>query len=64
MTPEEQERMQFLCERIAKEQDQKKFVKLVRELNDLLDCKTQRLEIPARTQSRATLTQGPSQSTE
>lgn len=37
MTPEEQERTKSLCERIAKEQDQEKFLKLVQELNDLLD---------------------------
>lgn len=44
MTPEERERMHVLCERIAKEQDHTKFVKLVQELNDLLDHKEQRLE--------------------
>jgi hypothetical protein len=64
MTPEEQAHMQFLCERIAKEQDQKQFVKLVQELNDLLDRKTQRLDIPARTRPRTTPAQGASQSTE
>lgn len=66
MTPDEQERMQFLCERIAKEQDQRKFVKLVQELNDLLDRKTQRLDLPARTRPRTTpcQAQGVSQSTE
>jgi hypothetical protein len=37
MTTDEQERMQILCERIAKEQDQEEFVKLVQELNALLD---------------------------
>lgn len=44
MTPEERERMNVLCERIAKEQDHDKFVKLVQELNDLLEHKEQRLE--------------------
>lgn len=44
MTPDERERMHILCERIAKEQDHEKFVQLVRELNDLLDHKEQRLE--------------------
>lgn len=44
MTPDERERMQILCERIAKEQNHDKFVKLVQELNDLLDHKEQRLE--------------------
>ena len=46
MTPDERERMHILCERIAKEQDHEKFVQLVRELNDLLDHKEQRLESP------------------
>jgi len=66
MTPDEQARMQFLCETIAKEQDQKLFVKLVQELNDLLDRKTQRLDIPARTPPRTapSQAQGVSQSTE
>ena len=44
MTPDERERMHILCEWIAKEQDHDKFVKLVQELNDLLDHKGQRLE--------------------
>ncbi len=48
MTPEERERMNLLCELIAKEQDHQKFVKLVQELNDLLDHKESRLEDPAR----------------
>lgn len=48
MTPEERERMHELCERIAKEQNHEKFVKLVQELNDLLDHKEQRLEDPSK----------------
>jgi len=44
MTPDEKERMLVLCERIAKEQNHDKFVKLVQELNDLLEHKEQRLE--------------------
>jgi hypothetical protein len=44
VTPDERERMHTLCERIAKEQDQKKFSELVSQLNDLLDDKGQRLE--------------------
>jgi hypothetical protein len=48
MTPDERERMNILCERIAKEQDHTKFVKLVQELNDLLDHKEQRLEDPSK----------------
>jgi len=47
MTPDERERMHILCERIAKEQDHKKFIRLVQELNDLLDHKGRRLEHPA-----------------
>jgi Skp family chaperone for outer membrane proteins len=53
MTPEEQERTKSLCERIAKEQDQEKFLKLVQELNDLLDRnndrKNQRLDSSVKT---------------
>jgi len=47
MTPDERERMNDLCQHIAKEQDHDKFVKLVQELNDLLDHKEQRLDIPS-----------------
>jgi len=46
MTPDERERMNDLCEHIAKEQDHDRFVKLVQELNDLLDHKEQRLDTP------------------
>jgi len=48
MTPEERERMQFLCEQIAKEEDPEKFTRLVQELNDLLEHKVKRFERPAR----------------
>lgn len=48
MTPDERERMQLLCEQIAKEEDPEKFTKLVQELNDLLEHKVQRLERPPR----------------
>jgi hypothetical protein len=48
MTPEERERMHALCERIAKEQNHEKFVKLVQELNDLLEHKEERLEDPSK----------------
>jgi hypothetical protein len=44
MTPEERERMDSLCRRIATEQDRDVFTELVRELNDLLSVKDQRLE--------------------
>jgi hypothetical protein len=63
MTPDEQERTKSLCERIAKEQDQEKFLKLVQELNDLLDRRNERLNPPAK-RSPGTPAQGPSQSTE
>jgi hypothetical protein len=43
MTPDERERMAILCERIAKEQDPKKFDELIRDLNDLLELKHQRI---------------------
>lgn len=64
MTPEEQARTKSLCERIAKEQDQEKFLKLVQELNDLLDRRNTRLGPPAKRRSPGTSAQGPSQSTE
>ena len=44
MTPDERARMNVLCELIAKEQDHEKFVKLIQELNELLDRKETRLE--------------------
>jgi|HubBroStandDraft_1064217.scaffolds.fasta_scaffold05850_7 hypothetical protein len=44
MTPNERERMAILCERIAKEQNLAKFKQYVRELNELLGRKEQRLE--------------------
>ncbi|MGP0017628.1 MAG: hypothetical protein ACLPHP_03585 [Candidatus Sulfotelmatobacter sp.] len=44
MTPDEREKMAILCERIAKEQDRATFKKLVKELNDLLRRKAQRLQ--------------------
>jgi hypothetical protein len=46
MSTDEQERIHILCERIATEQDQEKFVKLVQELNDLLDRKDPDRENP------------------
>ncbi len=47
MTPDEQERMQVLCEQIAKEENREKFTNLVHELNELLENKVQRLDRPA-----------------
>jgi hypothetical protein len=43
MTPAERERMLMLCEQIAKEHDHEKFLKLVQELNELLDGQPERL---------------------
>lgn len=37
MTPEDRSRMDALCAQIAVEKDQRKFLKLVEELNDLLE---------------------------
>jgi hypothetical protein len=44
MTPDEREKMAILRERIAKEQDRGAFEKLVKELNDPLSRKKQRLK--------------------
>jgi hypothetical protein len=43
MTPEEQEQVSILCERIYEEKDHEVFMKLVRQLNELLARKEQRL---------------------
>ena len=48
MTPDERETMHILCERIAKEQDHERFLRLVQELNDLLEHKGQRLKQSAK----------------
>jgi hypothetical protein len=44
MSPEERDRMQVLCERIAKEQDRDAFTALVQELDELLDTKRKGLD--------------------
>lgn len=44
MTPEERERMMYLCQLIQEEQDHAKFMDLILELNDLLARKEHRLE--------------------
>jgi hypothetical protein len=44
MTPEEREDMYRLCKLIEKEQDPERFTALIKELNDLLERKEQRLE--------------------
>jgi hypothetical protein len=43
MTPDERERMAILCERVATEQDRKKYAEFVQQLIDLLDAKDRRL---------------------
>ena len=44
MKPDERERMYQLCAMIEKEQDHGKFLRLIQELNELLERKEQRLE--------------------
>jgi hypothetical protein len=44
MTPEERERMDGLCQRIAVEKDPKVFDDLVKELNELLERKHGRID--------------------
>jgi len=44
MTPQESERLNKLCALIETEKDTTKFTELVRELEDLLDRKEQRLK--------------------
>ena len=43
MIGENEERWRRLCEQAAKEQDPKKLVELVKEINELLDAKQKRL---------------------
>lgn len=45
MTPTNASAWLSFCERIAKEQDQQKFTRLVQELDDLLKAKERRLGI-------------------
>jgi predicted GNAT family acetyltransferase len=47
MTPEEREQMYALCARIVEEKDPDTFIELVKELNELLDRKEDRL-VPTR----------------
>lgn len=44
MRPEEREHMYRLCRLIEKEQDPERFSALIKELNELLERKEQRLE--------------------
>jgi hypothetical protein len=43
MTPDERERMNELCSKIATEKDPDTFDKLVKELNDLIEHKHERI---------------------
>ena len=43
MTPEELERLQYLCSRLREEKDPITFEGLVRELNDLLELQHDRI---------------------
>jgi hypothetical protein len=45
MKPDEREHMYRLCALIEKEQDPERFSALIKELNDLLESKEQRLEL-------------------
>ncbi len=44
MTPDERERMNWLCLRIQDEKDPETFDALVQELNDLLEVKQERIK--------------------
>jgi len=43
MTPEEREKMNEICKRIQTEKNPEVFDKMVRELNDLLEIKHERI---------------------
>jgi len=43
MTPEEREKMNEICKRIQNEKNPEAFDKMVRELNDLLEIKHERI---------------------
>jgi len=43
MTPDERERMNWLCLRIQEEKDPEIFDRLIKELNDLLEVKQERI---------------------
>ena len=44
MNEDERKRLHQLCEMAAKEQDRAKMLKLVREINDLLETKQKRMD--------------------
>jgi len=46
MTPDEAQRMQLLCKQIEVEKSQEKFLELVKQLNNLLEGKNERLDHP------------------
>jgi hypothetical protein len=52
MTPEERERMNYLCQRIQEEKDPKIFDELVRELDELMEAKHERIHPEHRTKPR------------
>jgi hypothetical protein len=51
MTPEERERFEWLCKQIQAEQDAKKFDEYVRELNDLVEAKHERIHPEHKTET-------------
>jgi hypothetical protein len=50
MTPDDRERMYQLCSQIEKEQDHHRFLRLIEELNNLLERQEQRLETKPRSE--------------
>lgn len=52
MTPDEHEKMNELCTRISTEQDPQTFDRLVKELNDLLEVKHERIHPEHASQSK------------
>ncbi|HEX4784785.1 MAG TPA: hypothetical protein VH350_10605 [Candidatus Sulfotelmatobacter sp.] len=58
MTPEESDRMKWLCERIKEEKHPETFNSLIRELNDLLGAKHQRIHPQQKTNPKPTSRSG------
>lgn len=46
MTSEEREKMESLCQQITKENDPERFEELVMALNELLDARQERTNVP------------------
>lgn len=44
MISQQRERILWLCNQIAREEDKERFAHLIRELNDLLECEEPRIE--------------------